>query len=253
MGRALAPLRPGVARGAGLAAGGLSGARPGPRRRSTRPSPRARTRPPRFGFREMLRAGAADILQPSPTKVGGLGEARKIVTLAAAWNVAVVPHSFYFGPGLAAALHLAAATPGMAWVEWPMGELATPLLATPIRPVTRAGSRRPPEPGLGGRPSVAAIARPSARRRAVARLHDWLGAASGGRADAPAGGGRARLRGARGPSPAPPARAGRGGGGAGGPRSRGARARAGRVRVRPGVRVTRGPAGRRAPRLRRWS
>ena len=109
-----------------------------------------------IGFREMLRAGAADILQPSPTKVGGLGEARKIATLAAAWNVAVVPHSFYFGPGLAAALHLAAATPGMAWVEWPMGELATPLLATPIRP--DAGWLAPPaEPGLGGRPSVAAL------------------------------------------------------------------------------------------------
>jgi L-alanine-DL-glutamate epimerase-like enolase superfamily enzyme len=109
-----------------------------------------------IGFREMLRAGAADILQPSPTKVGGLGEARKIVTLAGAWNVSVVPHSFYFGPGLAAALHLAAATPGMAWVEWPMGELAAPLLAAPIRPVD--GWLSPPAgPGLGGRPSEAAL------------------------------------------------------------------------------------------------
>jgi L-alanine-DL-glutamate epimerase-like enolase superfamily enzyme len=109
-----------------------------------------------FGFREMLRAGAADILQPSPTKVGGLGEARKIATLAAADNVSVVPHSFYFGPGLAAALHLAAATPGMAWVEWPMGELATPLLAAPIRPVD--GWLAPPAgPGLGGRPTEAAL------------------------------------------------------------------------------------------------
>jgi hypothetical protein len=44
----------------------------------------------------------------------------------------------------------------MAWVEWPMGELATPLLATPIRP--DAGWLAPPaEPGLGGRPSVAAL------------------------------------------------------------------------------------------------
>jgi L-alanine-DL-glutamate epimerase-like enolase superfamily enzyme len=109
-----------------------------------------------FGFRELLRAGAADILQPSPTKVGGLGEARKIATLAAVENVAVVPHSFYFGPGLAAALHLAAATPGMAWVEWPMGELATPLLAEAIRPVD--GWLAPPAgPGLGGRPTEAAL------------------------------------------------------------------------------------------------
>jgi D-galactarolactone cycloisomerase len=110
------------------------------------------------GFREMLRAGAADILQPSPTKVGGLGEAKKIATLAAAWNVAVVPHSFYFGPGLAAALHLAASTPGIAWVEWPMGELVTPLLETPIRP--EAGWLAPPAgPGLGGRPNPRALER----------------------------------------------------------------------------------------------
>jgi L-alanine-DL-glutamate epimerase-like enolase superfamily enzyme len=111
-----------------------------------------------IGFRDMLRARAVDILQPSPTKVGGLGEAKKIATLAQAGNVAVVPHSFYFGPGLAAALHLAASTPGIAWVEWPMGELVTPLLEAPIRP--EAGWLAPPGvPGLGGRPNAAALGR----------------------------------------------------------------------------------------------
>jgi L-alanine-DL-glutamate epimerase-like enolase superfamily enzyme len=110
------------------------------------------------GFRDLLAAGAADIVQPSPTKVGGLGEAKKIATLAAAANVTLVPHSFYFGPGLAAALHLAASTPGIPWVEWPMGELATPLLETPLRPVD--GWLAPPSaPGLGVRPSEAALRR----------------------------------------------------------------------------------------------
>jgi len=112
-----------------------------------------------LGFREMLRAEAVDVLQPSPTKVGGLGEAKKIATLAAAWNVPVVPHSFYFGPGLAAAVHLAASTPGMAWVEWPCGALATPLLDVPLTPVD--GWLAPPAgPGLGGRPSAAALRQP---------------------------------------------------------------------------------------------
>ena len=111
-----------------------------------------------IGFREMVRAGAVDILQPSPTKVGGLSEAQKIVALAAAGHVAVVPHSFYFGPGLAAALHLAASTAGMAWVEWPMGDLVTPLLEEPIRPA--AGWLSPPTgPGLGGRPNAVALRR----------------------------------------------------------------------------------------------
>jgi L-alanine-DL-glutamate epimerase-like enolase superfamily enzyme len=109
-----------------------------------------------LGFRELLGAGAADVVQPSPTKVGGLGEARTIATLAAAAGVTLVPHSFYFGPGLAAALHLAASTPGVPWVEWPMGELATPLLETPLRPID--GWLTPPRtPGLGGRPSPEAL------------------------------------------------------------------------------------------------
>jgi L-alanine-DL-glutamate epimerase-like enolase superfamily enzyme len=111
-----------------------------------------------FGFRELLAQGAAGIVQPSVAKVGGLGEARKIAALAAAANVALVPHSFYFGPGLAATLHLAAATPGVPWVEYPGGELATPLLETPLRP--EAGWLAPPStPGLGGRPNPEALRR----------------------------------------------------------------------------------------------
>ena len=35
-------------------------------------------------------------------KVGGISEFKKIATLAQAANLPVAPHSFYFGPGLAA-------------------------------------------------------------------------------------------------------------------------------------------------------
>ena len=114
-------------------------------RRRSRP---ARTRRRRWGSARSSPQRAADILQPSPTKVGGLGEVKKIAALAATHAVPLVPHSFYFGPGLAAALHLAASTPGVPWVEWPMGELATPLLETPIRPVGGL-ARAPPAPGSG--------------------------------------------------------------------------------------------------------
>ncbi len=65
-----------------------------------------------FGFRELIAHGAADVVQPSVTKVGGLLEMKKIAVLAAAANVTLVPHAFYYGPGLAASLHFAAATPG---------------------------------------------------------------------------------------------------------------------------------------------
>ena len=52
-----------------------------------------------FGFREIIAKGAADVLQPSVIKVGGISEVRKIAVLAATAGVTVMPHSFYFGPG----------------------------------------------------------------------------------------------------------------------------------------------------------
>lgn len=100
------------------------------------------------GFADIIAHRAVDILQPSMTKVGGLLEFKKICTLAAAANLSVVPHSFYFGPGLAATLHLIAASPGCRWLEFPTGELEAPLLTEPIQP--RGGVVRVPSgPGLG--------------------------------------------------------------------------------------------------------
>lgn len=111
-----------------------------------------------FGFSAMIDAGAADVVQPSVTKVGGLGEARKIAALAAAANVLLVPHSYYYGPGLAATLHLAASTPGVPYVEFPPGELAAPLLVRPIR--CDGGFVAPPDaPGLGGDPDPDVLGR----------------------------------------------------------------------------------------------
>jgi L-alanine-DL-glutamate epimerase-like enolase superfamily enzyme len=104
-----------------------------------------------FGFREIIAAGAADVVQPSVTKVGGIAEMKKIAALAASANVTFVPHSFYFGPGLAATLHVAASTPGVPYVEMPPGELAESLPAKPIR--CTGGTVAVPEgPGLGADP-----------------------------------------------------------------------------------------------------
>lgn len=101
-----------------------------------------------FGFRDLIARGAADVLQPSVTKVGGIGEFRKVATLAAAANLPVVPHAFYYGPGLAASLHLAATLGGTMPIEFPTGEHEVPLLATPITP--RDGWLDVPDgPGLG--------------------------------------------------------------------------------------------------------
>ena len=83
------------------------------------------------GFAALIAAGAADVVQPSMTKVGGIGEMKKIAVLAAGAGLTLVPHSFYFGPGLAATLHVIASTPGVPYVEFPPGELEAPLVIDP--------------------------------------------------------------------------------------------------------------------------
>jgi L-alanine-DL-glutamate epimerase-like enolase superfamily enzyme len=111
-----------------------------------------------FGFQAAFEAGAMAIAQPSVTKVGGLSEMRKVAVVAASAGVTVVPHAFYYGPGLAASIHFAVATPGVPYVEFPGAELDAPLLAEPIRCVAGcvdAGDR----PGLGADPDPAVLAR----------------------------------------------------------------------------------------------
>ena len=111
-----------------------------------------------FGHAAMLAAGAADVVQPSVTKFGGLGEMKKVAALAAAHGATLVPHSYYFGPGLAATMHFAASTPGIPYVEFPPGELAAPLQPEPLRAVdcyVTVGNR----PGLGADPDPDVIAR----------------------------------------------------------------------------------------------
>ncbi|MFN0095713.1 MAG: mandelate racemase/muconate lactonizing enzyme family protein [Dehalococcoidia bacterium] len=99
-------------------------------------------------FRDILAAGAADVLQPSVTKSGGLTELQRVAILAAAAGVPVIPHSFYFGPGLAATVHLVASFTGDTPMEFPLGRLATPLLREPIE-AQRGVVHLPEGPGLG--------------------------------------------------------------------------------------------------------
>lgn len=68
-------------------------------------------------FKSLFEAGAVTYAQPSVTKIGGVSEMRKVMTLAESFGVDVVPHSAYFGPGLLASLHLLAALPHETPVE----------------------------------------------------------------------------------------------------------------------------------------
>jgi galactonate dehydratase len=46
----------------------------------------------RWGFKELLKAGAVDIIQPDVSHAGGIWETRKIAAMAEAFDVAVAPH-----------------------------------------------------------------------------------------------------------------------------------------------------------------
>ncbi|MFQ5774827.1 MAG: mandelate racemase/muconate lactonizing enzyme family protein [Kiloniellaceae bacterium] len=104
-----------------------------------------------FQFHEMFAAGAVAYAQPSVTKVGGVTEFRKVAALAETNDVALMPHSPYFGPGLLATLHLMAAHPDRGLVEWLYVRREACLYGDAIAP-NQGVFRVPEEPGLGAEP-----------------------------------------------------------------------------------------------------
>lgn len=98
-------------------------------------------------FAAMFRQGAVAFAQPSVAKIG-VSAMREVAALAATHNVALAPHSPYFGPGLIATMHIAAAAGGDIAVERYYCDLEPGPLGDAIIPV---GDRfvLPNGPGLG--------------------------------------------------------------------------------------------------------
>ena len=70
-------------------------------------------------FERLMAAGAVDFVQPSIAKMGGITELVKVFSTAAVRNVTVMPHIFYDGPGLLAAIQVTAALgTADAMIEW---------------------------------------------------------------------------------------------------------------------------------------
>ena len=70
----------------------------------------------RYGFRDLIAAGAARILQPDVQRCGGFGEMVRIAHLAAPYDIAIAPHLV---PELS--IHVLAAIPNGSYVEWLAG------------------------------------------------------------------------------------------------------------------------------------
>jgi L-alanine-DL-glutamate epimerase-like enolase superfamily enzyme len=100
-------------------------------------------------FERLLAANAVDFVQPSPAKMGGISELRKIFPLAAVHNIPVMPHSFYDGPGLLAAIHATAALGTIdSMIEWRWFDLEATIYGGALNP--KGGRISVPQgPGLG--------------------------------------------------------------------------------------------------------
>jgi len=100
----------------------------------------------KYGFRDLMTRGAADIVQPNVTRVGGVTEWLKVVHMAEAFNLPVAPHDAQL-----IHLHLACATPNLLRLEYLQGhEEADKILFTEFPlPIDGMWSPAPDKPGLG--------------------------------------------------------------------------------------------------------
>jgi len=91
--------------------------------------------PALMDFERLMAAHAVDFVQPSPAKMGGITELCRIFPIAAVRNLAVMPHTFYDGPGLLAAIHVTAAlgTPD-AMIEWRRFDLEAQVYGDALAP-----------------------------------------------------------------------------------------------------------------------
>ncbi|MCB1019381.1 MAG: galactonate dehydratase, partial [Acidobacteria bacterium] len=101
----------------------------------------------KWGFREILEKGAAQILQPDVNYAGGITELRLIAGMAEAYYYPIAPHNPNGPCSLAASLQLGGCVPNFLIQE--RGDREHELLAKPL-PAVRNGHRPlPTDPGLG--------------------------------------------------------------------------------------------------------
>ena len=100
----------------------------------------------KYGFKELIAGGGADIVQPDVSRVGGVTEWMKVAHMAHASNLPVAPHAVQL-----VHLHLTCATPNLKVVEYMNMALETDRLWYTEFPQQRDGmwAPFPDRPGLG--------------------------------------------------------------------------------------------------------
>jgi L-alanine-DL-glutamate epimerase-like enolase superfamily enzyme len=79
---------------------------------------------------------------------GGITACRKIFALAEAWNLDLATHSFFFGPGIPASVHLSLSNIHSEWVEINAVPLESYFIDPAYRP-EKGYLSAPNKPGLG--------------------------------------------------------------------------------------------------------
>lgn len=105
----------------------------------------------KYGFRDLIRSGAVDIVQPDVTWSGGLTECKKIAAIAEAWNIPCMPHGFSSAINLVATMHLVGAIPNGMFVEFDQNynPLRSELIEEGIKLGKNGLLEIPSKPGLG--------------------------------------------------------------------------------------------------------
>jgi L-alanine-DL-glutamate epimerase-like enolase superfamily enzyme len=117
----------------------------------------------RFEFLELLERGQVRVAQPDIGRVGGLTEARRVCDLANERGRLIVPHAWKTGVSIAAAAHLAFATPHCAYIEYLPAALSTSALRRDVvadeLQLVDGQIQLPQKPGLGIELNRAALER----------------------------------------------------------------------------------------------
>lgn len=94
----------------------------------------------------LIKNKIVDVVQPSVAKIGGISSAIQVIKAGLENNVTVVPHCFYYGPGMLATAHLVSLLPDSIHLEVPYIQFAEHLHAlTQYQPEILL----PETPGLG--------------------------------------------------------------------------------------------------------
>ncbi len=106
-------------------------------------------------IRTYLEKGCLDVYQPDCTFIGGISTARKIAAMVEGAGKVFTPHTWTNGIGLVANLHVAAASSGVPYIEFPYDppnwtpETRDFIFAEPLRIDSEGYVQLPQKPGLG--------------------------------------------------------------------------------------------------------